>query len=382
MKILATNVLNGRRFQVSRLNSGEWEVSIPDQRGDESTWWLASSLVDVQVNGYAGVDFQSSNVSECELLHAVRSLRRDGCAFFCLTLITDAWSSMLGKLRRFKSMRESNPELRHSILGWHLEGPFLSPLPGFRGAHSAEFMEDPTLNHLDELKQILGDDYLLMTLAPERPGGIEFIRAARQRGVVISLGHTNADSEHLRLAFEAGAQGLTHVGNAIPQEIHRHENVLWKLMDSPADAVSMIPDGIHLPPDVFRCIWKCIGSRRVFFTTDAMAAAGAPPGRYRIGKMEVEVGDDQIVRQPGHPHFAGSALRPIDGVFRAAKMLEIPWQTAWGHSSNSVTRLMVSSASFQTGSKLEYHLLNVTQDGVCLEHFPITVTEKAAELLT
>src|SRR5204863_2163181 len=139
------------------------------------------------------------------------------------------------------------------------------------------------------------------------------------KAIKISLGHTNASSELLRQAVEAGAAGFTHLANGCPRELDRHDNILWRVFETPGLTVSLIPDRIHVSPPLFRLIHRTLGQESIYYTTDAMSAAGAPPGKYRLGKMELQVGADQIVRQPGKQLFAGSALRPIDGVFRAAE---------------------------------------------------------------
>ena len=129
--------------------------------------------------------------------------------------------------------------------------------------------------------------------------------------------------------MEAGATGFTHLGNACPQQLDRHDNILWRVLDAPGLTVSLIPDQIHVSPMLFRLVHRALGAAAICFTTDAMAAAGAPPGRYTIGALEVEVGADQIVRQPGRSNYAGSALQPIEGVFRAANMLGCEWRATW-----------------------------------------------------
>ena len=152
-------------------------------------------------------------------------------------------------------------------------------------------------------------------------------------GIRVSLGHSNASSEMLRQAVKAGATGFTHLGNACPQLLDRHDNILWRALDTPGLTVSLIPDAIHVSPPLFRLLHRALSSEAIYYTTDAMAAAGAPPGRYTIGALEAEVGADQIVRQPGKSNYAGSALRPIDGVFRAAEMLNGRWFGAWDRFS-------------------------------------------------
>ncbi len=301
--------------------------------------WIAPPLFDLQINGYAGVDFQQDDVSSEDLLRAVRALRRDGCAYFFLTLVTDEWNRLLCRLKHLRVLRESSVELRDAIRGWHIEGPFLSDRPGFRGAHNPTHMRDPKPEDIRELRAATGDDQVLLTMAPERNGAVEAIRLAKSMGIHISLGHTDASSEILRAAVAAGASGFTHLGNGCPRELDRHDNIIWRVCDVEGLTVSFIPDGIHLPSMPFRSLHKLM-SGRSYYTTDAMAAAGARPGRYRLGPMELEVGEDQIVRHPGQTNFAGSALRPVDGVFRAAKMLGCSWQECWQRFSEAPARFV------------------------------------------
>ena len=298
--------------------------------------WLAPALVDLQINGYGGVDFQRDGLSLEQLLRASRALRRDGCGKFFFTLITDEWPKMLARLEHARRLRAQSPELQDALAGWHMEGPFLSDRRGFCGAHNPARMIDPTSEHLHALRAVTGHDPVLLTLAPERAGAIDAIRLARALGMTVSLGHTDASAEVLRAAVEAGATGFTHLGNGCPRELDRHDNILWRIADEPRLGASLIPDGLHVSPAPFRLLHRLLDAGRlIYYTTDAMAAAGAGPGRYTLGELEVEVGADQVVRQPGRTNFAGSALTPFEGVFRAAKMLNGPWQECWRRFSEA-----------------------------------------------
>lgn len=298
--------------------------------------WLAPALVDLQINGYGGVDFQRDGLSLEQLLRASRALRRDGCGKFFFTLITDEWPKMLARLEHARRLRAQSPELQDALAGWHMEGPFLSEQRGFCGAHNPARMIDPTPEHLHALRAVTGHDPVLLTLAPERAGAIDAIRLARALGMTVSLGHTDASAEVLRAAVEAGATGFTHLGNGCPRELDRHDNILWRIADEPRLGASLIPDGLHVSPAPFRLLHRLLDAGRlIYYTTDAMAAAGAGPGRYTLGELEVEVGADQVVRQPGRTNFAGSALTPFEGVFRAAKMLNGPWQECWRRFSEA-----------------------------------------------
>jgi len=270
----------------------------------------------------------------------VRRLRAAGCARFLLTLITDKWPRLTVRLQHLRSVRAQSGELQDAIVGWHIEGPFLSSEPGFHGAHNPAFMCDPKAEDILELRSITENDPTLLTLSPERSGALKAIESAVSRGIKVSLGHTNAPAAILQDAVKAGATGFTHLGNGCPRDLDRHDNILWRLFETPGLTVSLIPDQIHVSPSLFRLIHRVLGADSIYYTTDAMSAAGMPPGRYKLGAMELEVGPDQIVRQPGKPLFAGSALRPVDGVFRAAKMLGCTWQAAWTRFSTAPAKLM------------------------------------------
>jgi N-acetylglucosamine-6-phosphate deacetylase len=311
------------------------------ETNDEPTQnlWLAPMLFDLQINGYAGIDFQQDDIGVDELRHAARALRRDGCGRFLLTLITEEWLRLLARLRRYAKLRQQDHELSQAISGFHIEGPFLSEKAGFHGAHNPAQMLNPTVAHMRELRGAAGELPLLVTLAPERDGALAAIAEAARLGIRVSLGHTDASAELLARAVGAGATAFTHLANGCPRELDRHDNIVWRVGDTPGLTVSLIPDAIHVSPAAFRVLHRALGER-IYYTTDAMAAAGAPPGRYQIGATEVEVGADQIVRQPGRTNFAGSALRPVQGVFRAAQILQCDWQECWRRFSEVPARLL------------------------------------------
>ena len=320
--------------------------------------WIAPPLLDLQINGYAGIDFQRDNLPMDDLLSATHQLRAAGCASYLLTLITDDWPLLMARLRHLRALRARSAELQEAIAGWHIEGPFLSTEPGFCGAHNVAAMCDPKPEHIDTLRQLTGNDPVLLTIAPERPGAIAAIARAVSLGIKVSLGHTNASLEALWEAVQTGATGFTHLGNGCPRDLDRHDNILWRVFETPGLTVSLIPDGIHLSPALFRLIHRTIATESIYYTTDAMAAAGAPPGSYKLGRLQLNVGADQIVRLPGKPNFAGSALRPLDGIVCAAEMLHCSWQEVWPRFSTAPAQLMgLAQSEFKIGEAATFCLL-------------------------
>lgn len=337
----------------------------PSPSQSESALWIAPSLFDLQVNGFGGVDFQAEEVS-CESLRgASREMAVQGCGRFLLTLVTDHWERLLGKLRKICETRESDPELRRVIAGWHIEGPFLSQQTGYCGAHDPGRMSDPSVERIRELHVAAGGLPMLLTLAPERPGAVEAIGEAARLGMRVSAGHTNATARQLAEAHDAGATMFTHLGNAIPKEIDRHDNVLWRVLDHGGFRVTLIPDSIHVSPPLFRIVHKLLPASALSYVTDAMSAAGAPPGRYRLGGLELEVGPDLVVREPGRPNFAGSALTAIEGVNRASMMLRCGWREAWRKFSVQPAAWMGVDLGFRPSANSEFCIVETdTSDSI------------------
>jgi N-acetylglucosamine-6-phosphate deacetylase len=325
--------------------------------------WIAPALTDLQINGYAGIDFQQDALPLSALVAATRRIAKAGCSRYLLTLISDDWVRLMARLRHLRSLRNMSAELRHSIVGWHIEGPFLSAEPGFCGAHEPSVMIDPTEAHIRELRALTEDDPVLLTVAPERRGALEAIRLAASLGIIISLGHTDASREQISQAIAAGARAFTHLGNGCPRVLDRHDNILWRVLEQPEVIVSFIPDGIHVSAPFFRLAHRLLPSSSIYYVSDAMAAAGARPGRYTMGRLEVEVGSDEVVRLPGKPNFAGSAMQPVDGVFRAAEMLECSWQEVWKRFSYAPADLMGRPRSMERGGPADFCLLQVDPEG-------------------
>lgn len=276
---------------------------------------------DFQVNGFGGVDFQSDTLTLPELEHAVGVLRHHGVAAIFATLITENVEALCRRLEKFEQFRAQSPSVAQMIPGYHVEGPWLNPEAGYRGAHPADAMHAPTLAEYERLQSAARGRVKLITLAPEWPGSAECIAAMTRGGVHISLGHTNASEAQIDEAIRAGARFCTHLGNGAPLQMHRHDNIIQRLLARDELTACFIPDGVHLPGFVLKNFVRAKPAGRVLFTTDAMSGAGAGPGRYRIGRLEIEVGADGVARQPGGQGFAGSTLTPDVGVRRCADFL-------------------------------------------------------------
>ena len=282
---------------------------------------VTDGFLDIQVNGFAAVDFNRPGLSAAELRRATEAMWRHGVTQFFPTVVTAAARDMLGTLTAIAAAREQDPAVRRAIPGIHLEGPFLAPEDGPRGAHPAASIQDPDWGLFRKFQEAAHGLIRLVTLAPERPGAIGLIWQLRQAGIVVGIGHSDATESDIDQAVEAGAQMSCHLGNGAHAMLPRHRNYIQKQLATDALMASLIVDGHHLPVYVVKNMIRCKGVDRVILVTDAMAAAAAPPGKYRLGEVLAEVGPDGYVRLPGTPYLAGSALtmdRAVENVARFA----------------------------------------------------------------
>jgi N-acetylglucosamine-6-phosphate deacetylase len=256
---------------------------------DRSAGWVAPALFDLQINGCDGKAFASAELTVADVRHVVSVCRRHGIGGFCPTLITSSFEALGHGLTTLRSACESDRTLDRSLPCFHLEGPYISPEDGPRGAHPLEHVRTPSLDEFQRLQEAAGGRIRLMTLAPERDGALAFIEALVERGVVVAIGHTAAKPEQIREAVRAGARLSTHLGNGSHAHLPRHENYLWEQLASDELMASIITDGHHLPAALIRCLVRVKTPARLIVTCDASSLAGLPPGRYtQVGK-ELEV---------------------------------------------------------------------------------------------
>jgi N-acetylglucosamine-6-phosphate deacetylase len=265
-------------------------------------------LTDLQVNGYAGIDFNDAALTAEALDHALQAMGRANVATCLPTLITADEATLAARLGALDTAVANSRLGPRMVPGFHLEGPFLNPTAGYAGCHPSAKMILPDSTVLDRLARHLRRPILLLTLAPERPGALPLITWARTRGMVVAMGHTASDHATAAAAARAGVTLSTHLGNALPQPQPKFLNPLMAQLAQDALSASFIADGIHIPPEVLKILIRGKGPQRSILVTDATAAAAAPPGLYRFAGMTIEHAPDGSVRAPGTSNLAGSAL--------------------------------------------------------------------------
>jgi N-acetylglucosamine-6-phosphate deacetylase len=264
--------------------------------------WVAPAFWDLQINGRTGHSFSSGSLTVDQVVRIVCAQAALGTARICPTLITASLPDLEHGLRTIAAACDADADVTARVLGIHLEGPFLSELDGYRGAHRAELMRDPDWDVFQKLQKAAGQRIVLITMAPERAGAIDFIRKAVSSGVAVALGHTSADESTIRAAVRAGASLSTHLGNGIAAFLPRHPNPIWVQAASDELAASFIADGHHLGDATLRTLARAKGASRTILVSDASPLAGLPPGRY--GDWEVDPAGKVIVA--GTPYLAGS----------------------------------------------------------------------------
>jgi N-acetylglucosamine-6-phosphate deacetylase len=216
---------------------------------------------------------------------------------------------MISRLKKIVGLREQDSLIREIIQGIHIEGPFLKNEDGYRGAHPKKYILKPSLDKLKELLDAANGMTRIFTLAPEVDENNILTKYLYAQGITVSAGHCNPTIEELKSSIDAGLSMFTHLGNGCPQNLHRHDNIIQRALSFKDDLTfCFIADGIHIPFYALKNYIELSGVENCIITTDAMAAAGANPGRYTLSNIELEVGNDRVVREPGKPNFAGSAI--------------------------------------------------------------------------
>lgn len=263
-------------------------------------------LIDVQVNGYRGVDFSGADLEEANVMRACRELRQAGTTAFLATLITSPTAVYERNLPIIAGVAK-NPKFQGQLLGIHLEGPFISPREGARGAHSADWICEPDVDYLERLIHWADATVKLITIAAELPGAEDLARCARRHNIAVSLGHQMAGDEDLARLVAAGAQALTHLGNGLPAAIARHANPLWAGLGNDDLAAMIIADGHHLPVAMLKTILRTKGPRNCILVSDASPLAGLPAGPYESMGAQVRLEKDGKLHNPATGYMVGSS---------------------------------------------------------------------------
>lgn len=318
VKINGIDVSSGESVEVSF----DRAISSVDHliRPLEGAPFVSPGWIDIQVNGFAGVDYNLPQSDHDHIAHSIRAQFACGVTRFFPTVITGSPENMTAALHNLACAKDSVPN-GAAMEAFHLEGPYISPHDGPRGAHPARWVRPPDLDEFHRFQETANGNIRLVTLSPEWPEAPRFIEKIVEQGIVASVGHTRASSAQIADAVRAGATLSTHLGNATDPLLPKHSNYIWDQLAEDRLGASFIIDEFHLPEPFLKVALRAKGLERSILITDAVMPAGCSPGRYRLGEVDVDLLEDGSVRLAGGTRLAGSALRmdlAIANVMRTA----------------------------------------------------------------
>ncbi|TNM63788.1 N-acetylglucosamine-6-phosphate deacetylase [Aliirhizobium smilacinae] len=319
-----------------------------------TTAYLSAGLVDLQINGFRGLDLNTGDLTTDTLLSLCEELLSVGVTTWLPTIITASEISILQALDAIARGRAGHRLIAEMVPGVHVEGPSISAKDGPRGAHPLAHVRAPSIGEFERWQKAFGDLVRMVTLAPEHVGSLDYIRALAERGVLVALGHTAATPEEIHAAAEAGAQLSTHLGNGAAAMLPRHPNFIWAQLADDRLTASFIADGWHLPADAFKAMLRAKGMERAVLVSDMVALAGMPPGLYEeaIGGS-VEVSEEGRISVAGTPYLAGASLPLSANVAIAAEMAGISLADALRLATQNPGRFVGGRGGLEVGARAD-----------------------------
>ncbi len=364
-------VVQGRISGVEQLNSSSDET-------DELPF-AGPGLFDIQVNGYRGLWFGSESLTTDQVVEIVQALADRGIARCFPTIITSSFEAMQHGLRIMRQAARQSEIVQAVVRGFHLEGPYISPVDGPRGAHPLQHVRGADYAEFSCWQQAAEDMVRLVTIAPEVEGAIPFIHRATQSGVVVSIGHTDATAVQITAAVDAGASMSTHLGNGCSSMLHRHSGVLWSQLADDRLTASVIADGWHLPQAVLQSFLRCKQLPRIVLTCDVSGFGGCSPGRYDSGDVQVDVlADGRIVVAGQTQYLAGSGATTGDCVAHLMNACGLNLATVWDLASQQPASIFGEPVcALEVGQEATLTLFQLPESGLPKGHG--TATSSAGE---
>jgi N-acetylglucosamine-6-phosphate deacetylase len=291
--------------------------------------WIAPGFVDLQSNGYGGQEFSSPELTVNHVEAITRQHWRFGVTKYLPTVTTAGFETLRHAMQTIARAVDSSSAVAETVAGIHLEGPYISKQDGARGAHPLEHCRAPDWQEFEQLQNAASGRIKLVTLSPEYPSSVEFIRRAVGSGVVVAIGHTSSGSAQIQEAVDAGASLSTHLGNGAHSMLPRHPNYLWDQLAEDRLMASLIVDGHHLPPEVVKVFVRSKSPQRLVLISDLSGMAGQPAGRYRTSLCELEILPDGRLVVAGQDRLLAGAARPIGvGVALAIQFADLSLKAA------------------------------------------------------
>jgi N-acetylglucosamine-6-phosphate deacetylase len=307
--------------------------------------WVAPGFVDIQINGYGGQEFSSQDLTPEKVAAIVRQHWAFGVTSVCPTLTTQSFDCLAHGLRAIDFACRSFPEIARSVVGVHVEGPYISSEDGPRGAHPRQHCRQPIWDEFQHLQEASGGRIRILTLSPEFAEVVDFIARVSAHQVIVAIGHTAANGQQIGAAVDAGARLSTHLGNGAHGVIRRHPNYIWHQMAEDRLMASLIVDGHHLPGEVVKCLVRAKTPQRCILVSDVSGLAGLPAGRHTSSGGEVEMLPDGRLVVAGQDQLLAGAAQPIGvGVANVMRFAGVDLATAVAMASAHPNQLLGRTA--------------------------------------
>ena len=281
-------------------------IAINEIKSQKGLPYLSKTFLDMQVNGYKGIDYSGQDLDADGIAKLVEALSETGTCRHVPTIITNSRERITNNLKIIADTVRNNEMTRNAIPGIHVEGPFISSEDGPRGAHDPQFVRNPDTKEFDEWLDASDGLLKIVTIAPEKEGAIDFIKYAVNHNVTVSIGHCAPDAKDIKKALDAGATLSTHLGNGSHAILPRLRNYIWQQLAEDGLCAGIISDGFHLPDSVLKTFWRTKGKDRLILVSDVALLGGKEPGIFKWGNIDVEVFPDGHLGLPGTALLAGA----------------------------------------------------------------------------
>jgi N-acetylglucosamine-6-phosphate deacetylase len=315
-----------------------------------------NGFVDLQINGYKGICFHNAELTIEQIYQATHELVQAGTIAYCPTVCTDDLKVYEHCLKTLANAMQDKNLVQH-ILGLHLEGPFISPMEGARGAHPPKYIREPSLELLKRFQDWAEGNIVLLTLAPEVKGAIPLIEYCRKNGMKVSMGHHFADDNIMEKAVKAGVSACTHLGNGMPNMINRHKNPLWWQLACDDIYGMFITDGHHLPPDLIKVALRAKTASKSIVVSDAVHLAGLPPGTYDFVGAKVVLAPSGRISFADTPYLAGSSANMLQCMNYLASLKLLTEKELWQIGRDNPMKFMGKNPALMNkiaGAKVEF----------------------------
>ena len=305
--------------------------------------FVSPGFIDLQVNGFAGVDYNDPASSHDAIAKSIQKMHSTGVTRFLATIITGSEERITGAIKNLVAAKKKFAAARlpegETLAGLHIEGPHLSPEDGPRGAHPLEHIRPPSVAEFQRWQEVADGHIKLITISPEWTEAPAYIEAVVRQGVVASIGHTRATGDQIKAAVDAGATMSTHLGNAAHSTLHKTQNYIWEQLADERLTASFIVDGIHIPQVFIHSAMRAKGFDRTVLVTDAVMPAMCEPGPYKLGQVEVELLANGSVVLRGGDRLAGSAVRMNWAVANTVKLANVSLHQAITMATTNAARV-------------------------------------------